>query len=209
MVTTDKIWPPPPGAPIGVSAMWRLYPEFGPKETEGTNWGPFIRKVAAPFISPGRLATFAPGQKRAGLLLWCALTVCWAIYEELFSRALLECASQWKRIASAECSKLYSNLEAVGWTWKRGEPLPPAHNPQGLKTSGLPVPGDLVFYGKVLADGTWKIVHVDFYEAPQGAGDFDSVGGNTGHPVANRVDRVLHRGPEALARVLAYARLLW
>ena len=102
---------------------------------------------------------------------------------------------------------MWANLIRAGWAWKREAPLPLAHNPQGIQTPGLPVPGDLVFYGKVLEDGTLKITHVDFYEAPQGGVDFDSVGGNTGHPVANCVDRVEHRGAEDLARVLGYARI--
>ncbi len=206
----------PPGPPAGpvparVGALRRLLAERGAKETEGRNWGPFIRRMGGYFLSTGRLATYAPGGERAGKLLWCAITVCGMLYEELLGRGQLELASQWRRISSASCETLYGRLDSLGWVWRRGAPLPAALSPQGVDVPGLPGAGDFVFYGTVREDGTLDIVHVDFYERPVGepGGDFDSVGGNTGHPVADLVDVVKHRGPEKLARVLAYGRCPW
>ncbi len=197
--------------PVREGALARLIACIGEREEGGKNWGPFVQKVAAPFISPERLATFAPGQKRAGKLLWCALAVCWAILMELLDRGQKERAAQWRRIASSECSVLFENMEDLGWAWRRGAPLPAALSPQGVDVPGLPGPGDLVFYGSVKPDGTLHITHVDFFETNVSADgdDWDSVGGNTGWPVSDKVDRCHHHGPEDLVKVLAYARLPW
>lgn len=196
---TGRVWPPPPGIsdPVRVAAMKRLLQELGMKETDGPNWGPFIRRMGGYFLSAERLATYAPGQKRAGKLYWCALTVCGMVYEELIARGHKELASQWRRIASAECSTLWANLSALGWAWLRPDAL------------DEPAPGDFTFYGGRKSDGSPDFVHVDFYRAPLDGENFESVGGNTGFPVANLVDTVPHRGPEKLARVLGYARLPW
>ena len=202
---------PPARVPVRVAAMRRLYPLFGMQETEGVNWGPLIRKWGAYFIPEKRLATFAPGGKRAGLLAWCGITACAVVYEELLDRGHAELAAQWKRISSAQVSVIWNNLTALGYTWRRGEPLPQALSPQAVDVPGLPAPGDFVFYGHVLEDGSLSFTHIDFYEAPGPEGDeFDSVGGNTGTPPnINRIDRVHRRGPDAAEHVLGYARFLW
>lgn len=207
----DDLPPGPPAAPapVRLGALRRLLNELGPKEKDGRNWGEFIRRMGAYFLSRSRLQSFAPGQVNEGKLLWCALTVCGFIYEELLGRGQTELASHWKRIASTECSKLWRNLDSLGWAWRRGAPLPAALSPQGVDVPGLPAAGDLVFYGQVKADGSLDFAHVDFYKAPLAGDDFESAGGNTGHPVADRVDVVKHRGPEKLGRVIGYARVPW
>lgn len=194
--------------PVRLGALARVIACIGEREEGGKNWGPFVQKIAAPFVSPERLATFAPGQKRAGLLLWCALTVCWAMLMELLDRGLKEHAAQWKRIASSECSVLWEHLEDLGWAWRRGAPLPAALSPQGVDVDGLPGPGDLVFYGHVKDDGTLHFTHVDFYEAKVSGADWDTVGGNTGWPIADKVDRC-HRHAADLEKVLGYGRVPW
>lgn len=194
--------------PVRVAALERLLAELGRKEVEGKNWGPFIRRVAAPFLTAARLASYAPGGTRAGRLAWCAFTVCAMILEELQARLATELVARWKRLASGSCEDLFENLHAEGWAWRRGAPLPAALSPQGVEVPGLPAAGDLVFYGVVKPDGDLDLHHVDFYKAPAGGEDFDSAGGNTGDHV-DAVDVIEHRGPEKVARAVAYARVPW
>lgn len=105
--------PTDPGAPNAYQA--RALEEgralLGMRETEGENWGPVVRLVAAPFVSAERLATFAPGQKRQGLLLWCALTAsyCW-----------WKAWPGFKPLADSEVSGLWEKHSAQGLTWVKG-----------------------------------------------------------------------------------------
>lgn len=191
--------------PIRLAAMKRLYALVGPQEPWGPNWGPLIQRWGALFLSPSRLQSFAPGQVNEGRLLWCALTVCGAVQDELLARGHLELAAQWKKIASAEVSALWSRMDARGWVWRRGAALPDALG----GGAGTPQPGDFVFYG-VAGAGRLGFVHVDFFKAPLTGEDFESIGGNTGTPPkVDRIDYVQHRGPAKLARVLGYGRLPW
>ena len=59
--------PTNPGAPTAYQTRVLQEGEalLGQRESEGENWGPVVRLVAAPFVSPARLATFA--------LIWIGL----------------------------------------------------------------------------------------------------------------------------------------
>lgn len=85
---------------------------LGQRESEGENWGPVVRLVAAPFVSAARLATFAPGKQRKGLLLWCALfaSYCW-----------WKAWPGFKPFADSEVSDLWAKHTAQGWTWVKAD----------------------------------------------------------------------------------------
>ena len=190
--------------PVRLGALDRLAALVGEREYGGKNWGPIVQRVAGPFLSPPRLASYAPGGARAGGLQWCALAVCWAILDELEARPQRELAGQWKRIASASCGTLWGNLDSLGWAWRRGAALPAALCPVDAGAPGIPGPGDLVFYGD-FRDNRPNLRHVDFYAEVREGGRWSSIGGNSG-PKADavaRVDRVNS------SEVYGYARVPW
>lgn len=194
--------------PVRLGALRRLAGYIGPQELWGRNWGPLIVKWGGYFISKTRLMSFAPGQVNEGKLQWCALAVCGVVQEEFEARGHLEIAAQWKRIASAECSRLWANMDSLGWCWRAGAPLPQALSPQATQAPGLPGPGDFVFYGEE-EGGKLHFAHVDLFEQSTVNG-FDSIGGNTGDPpVYDRVGRVRHRTLAKLSRVIGYGRVPW
>lgn len=200
-LSTQTIQGPAGPGPVRIGALARLTAEIG-QHDEGRNWGPFVQRIAAPFLSVDRLASYAPGGERAGKLLWCALAVSWAFYDELRGRGHDQLAQQWRNIASASCDTLRERLDAHGWVWAPGDPLPAALCPQDADAEGLPGTGDIVFYG----DRRDDIKHVDLFEGGV-VGGFSSVGGNSG-PKADRVARVEHAGAK-LKRVQLYARVPW
>lgn len=182
--------PTDPGAPTAYQA--RVLDEaralLDQEETE-ENWGGPVLIVAPPFIRPERLATFAPGGKNAGKLLWCALfaSYCWW-------RAWPEFKPKY---ADSEVSDLWQKLGADGRTWVKSgagdvttiegnagnavrersyhqseaqvygyaRPLPEG----GVVRPGAPGPADLIFFVNLDRRGRQKI-------KPDGKPDFRHVG---------------------------------
>ena len=89
--------------------------ELGQREDEGENWGRCVRKYGSPFISAPRLATFAPGQKRQGLMQWCGIFAFWCALEGLKAdRRPPEQLAELRRLASAEVPKAHERMAAAG-----------------------------------------------------------------------------------------------
>lgn len=159
---------------------------LGQSETEGDNWGPVVRTVASPFLSPERLATFAPGMKRAGKLQWCALFACYCWWKATMppqppGRPPLPPSASWfHRFADSEVSDLWQRLGDEGWVWEKG-----GKDPQ---------PADLLFFVKVdprtgaalrKPDDSPAFRHVGLVQRVEG-GDLVSLEGNAGSAVRER-----------------------
>ncbi len=145
---------------------------LGQREQAGANWGPIVELVASPFISAERLATFAPGQKNAGKLMWCALfaSYCWWKGWPGF-----------KPYADSECSDLWEKASAKGWTWIRSA------------DSTAPPPGALIFFVNLLPGGAPKMKrgkpdlrHVGIVERVDEGGDVQTLEGNSSDQVRQR-----------------------
>lgn len=144
--------------------------KIGRYETEGVNWGPFIREVASPFISAERLATYAPGGIRAGRLAWCAFFVCWCILQALKAAgARADHVAIWMRLASGSCTTLYERLDKLGLVTRHvpGEPIP-----EGTC---------FLFFGDDTDDGP-EMQHISLYDRTAGALAYD-ISGNSGRAV--------------------------
>lgn len=102
--------------------------ELGQHEEDGENWGPAIQKYGAAILSPERLASFAPGQKRAGKLQWCNLLAAWCTLEGLKADGRPpEQLREWRRLMSAEVPVTHERMLAAGYIapFVPGEPPPP------------------------------------------------------------------------------------
>lgn len=101
--------------------------ELGQCEDEGENWGRPVRKYGSPFLSAQRLATFAPGQKRQGLLQWCSIFAFWCAYEGLKADGRPpEQLAELRRLCSAEVPKAHERMRSAGLIapFVPGEPPP-------------------------------------------------------------------------------------
>lgn len=159
---------------------------IGEHEMDGNNWGPIVQKVATPFLSATRLATFAPGQRNAGKLAWCSLFVSYCVLEGLKADGRPpEQLAEWRRVASSEVSVLHERMRAAGLI----APFVP----------GEPPPEDtiVVFFR--------KLAHVEIYDGSTNI-LVVSIGGNSG-PKANQVYENKH--PNTDARIDCWGRLPW
>ncbi len=160
--------------------------ELGQHEEDGENWGPAIRKYAAPFVSAPRLATFAPGQKRQGLLQWCSLFGCWCVFRGLeIEHRPPELLREWRRMASAEVPKLHERMDAAGLI----APFVPGEPP--------PEGTIFVFFR--------KLAHVAIFDAVMGA-LIVTIDGNSG-PRCVEVYENKHQLTDA--RIDCYGRMPW
>lgn len=160
--------------------------ELGQHEEEGENWGPAVRKYAGPFLSAERLASFAPGQKRQGLMQWCGMFASWCVREGLHADGRPpEQLAEWRRMASAEVPKLHERLAAAGLI----EPFVPGEAP--------PEDTILVFFR--------KLAHVAIFDQVLGQ-LIVTIDGNSG-PKCVEVYENKHMLTDA--RVDCYGRLNW
>jgi len=168
--TTDREWPPPttPGGKALAHARKVLArPLEERQERGGRNQGPIVREcVEWLFRAHGDMALYER-LYRGGNLPWCACFAGWC-----YAESGTDVARWW----SASCDSLWVRLlgqETRGRVQVRRWPV----DPQSVE------PGDLTFWGD-----PGDLNHVDLWERCDGT-TLWTIGGNTGHPVANRVDR--------------------
>lgn len=186
---------PGPG-PVRLGALEIASSKIGERET-GRNAGPIVD-----WSLEGLTSHPAAGddKRRPGWAQWCAFFVSQCVRRELDRRGDDALLREWVReLASGSCDSLWRHLEARGWVWLRGAPLPQALSPQGVDAPGLPGAGDFVFFG-VPGD----LAHVGYVERLDGAaGRLHTVEGNAG----DRVAALDH--PADHPRIVGYARVPW
>lgn len=186
---------PGPG-PVRLGALDIAKSKLGERET-GKNVGKIV-DWAMQGITRRRADEPSP-RGRMGWALWCAFFASQCFRRELLARGDEALLRDWSRLASGSCDSLRRNLDARGWVWARGAPLPAALSPQAVPVPGLPGPGDLVFFGEDPED----LAHVGLVERLDGAGRLHTIEGNAG----DRVAALDH--PADHPRILLFARVPW
>lgn len=183
--------------PVRLGALDVARGKIGEAET-AENEGPVVDWAMQGITR--RRADEPSARGRRGWALWCAYFASQCFRRELIARGDEALLKDWMRLASGSCDSLRGHLDARGWVWTRGAPLPAALSPQAVPVPGLPGPGDLVFFGEDPED----LAHVGLVERyDHVAGRLHTIEGNAG----DRVAAIDH--PADHPRILLFGRVPW